>query len=88
MTTDNLRKRHLNKPEDCIFRSDKESIHHVLFQYIVASQVWQTISQHFNIDVVGDYIFVAKFWIANKNMQLLMLFVLQFYGVFGKCEMT
>jgi hypothetical protein len=40
MTRDNQKKRHLNKPEDCIFCAEKEYIDNLFFKCIVAKQIW------------------------------------------------
>ena len=67
MTRDNLLKRHLNKPEDCVFCSELESIDHLFFNCIVAKQIWQTISSIFNVAVGDSFFSVARFWVANKK---------------------
>ena len=71
MTRDNMKKRHLNKPEDCIFCAEKESIYHLFFKCTVASQIWPVISQFFKVDIGYDYLSVAKFWVANKKHAVL-----------------
>ena len=67
MTRDNLKKRNMNKPEDCIFCSENESIDHLFFQCIVANQLWHFISDFFDVHVGNDYFSIAKLWIANKK---------------------
>src|SRR3954470_19418924 len=71
MTRDNLKKRHLNKPEDCVFCSEDESIDHLFFQCLVAKQVWNIISQFFGFAIGNDYLSVAKNWILNKKHAVL-----------------
>jgi hypothetical protein len=40
MTGDNLRRRGIPKPIECSFCKEIESVHHLLFECIVARQVW------------------------------------------------
>src|SRR4051812_38527648 len=57
-----------------IFCSELESIHRLFFDcinYIVAKQIWQTISSFFKIVVGSNYLSVAKFWVANKKHAVL-----------------
>jgi hypothetical protein len=69
MTRDNLKLRNLNKPVECIFCAEEQTVSSspFLFQCIVAKQIWQTISQIFDVEVGNDYLSVAKFWLANKK---------------------
>jgi len=42
MTVDNLAERGIHKPLDCKFCSEKESIHHLFFECIIARQLGHT----------------------------------------------
>jgi hypothetical protein len=68
MTRDNLEKRNLDKPEDCVFCCELESINHLFFYCIVARQIWPIISECFRINVGHSYESTARFWVSNKNM--------------------
>jgi hypothetical protein len=70
MTRDNLKKRHLNKPEDCLFCSEQESIQHLFFDCVVASNTWSLIAEFFHIRIGSNYESAARFWVSNKKNQL------------------
>lgn len=67
MTRDNLKKRNMDKPENCMFCSHNESVHRPLFDCIVAKQIWQEISLFFGVDVGHDFTSTAKYWLANSR---------------------
>jgi mannosylglycoprotein endo-beta-mannosidase len=67
MTRDNMLKRNLGKPTDCIFCSEEESVDHLFFSCIVATKIWELVSEFFGISIGLDYLSVARFWIANKK---------------------
>ena len=66
MTRDNLKKRHMNKPEDCVFCSEPETINHLFFDCIVAKNVWCRISSFFGKNLGSDLASITHYWIANK----------------------
>ena len=53
MTRDNLKKGNMHKPEDWIFCSENEFVHHIFFYCIVANQIWHEIPPLFKVEV-GD----------------------------------
>jgi hypothetical protein len=61
MTRDNLHKRNLNKPLDCAFCEEYESIKHLFFVCVVANKIWETVSDFFSLPLGSDYISVARF---------------------------
>ena len=67
MTRDNLKRRHLNKPEDCAFCSQLENVHHLLFDFVVASNTWELLSGFYGFQIGKDYESVARFWVSNKK---------------------
>jgi hypothetical protein len=67
MTRDNLQKRNLNKPLDCVFCKEHETIHHLFFDCVVAMNVWEKVSDFFGLPFVSDYLLVARFWLANTK---------------------
>ena len=87
MNKDKLNVRNLNKSEDCIFYSEKESMHHLFFKCILAKQLWHFTSTLFKVHIVDDYFSVARFYIASKNMQCLIMFVLLLFGVSRNLDM-
>src|SRR4051812_28952163 len=67
MTRDNLRKRHIIKPLDCVYCCEAESVHHLFFDCIVAKNIWKVIGSCFNI-LIGDcFELVAEFWLSEKK---------------------
>jgi len=66
MTVDNLAERGIHKPLDCKFCSEKESVHHLFFDCIVARQLWACLSD-FNGSVINSYFDMASKWIAPKK---------------------
>lgn len=71
MTRDNLRKRHIIKPHDCVFCPDEDSISHLFFSCVVAKNLWAFISVYFKIPMGHDYELVARFWISNNKNSVL-----------------
>lgn len=67
MTRDNLKKRHIKKPEGCAYCSEKESIHHLFFECVVSQALWNTVAQYFDKPLGQSYESIASFCIANKN---------------------
>uniref|UniRef100_A0A453CP96 Reverse transcriptase zinc-binding domain-containing protein n=1 Tax=Aegilops tauschii subsp. strangulata TaxID=200361 RepID=A0A453CP96_AEGTS len=67
MTRDNLRKRHIIKPLDCVFCSEHETKSHLFFECVVAKNVWPFIADHFKIQIGTDFESVARFWVSNKK---------------------
>lgn len=67
MTRDNLKMRHIKKPESCVFCSEKETIHHLFFDCVVAQSICQDTSQYFDRQIGSSYEYVARFWVANKT---------------------
>jgi tRNA A37 threonylcarbamoyladenosine dehydratase len=44
MIRDNLKKRNMNKPVECVFSSELEYVHHLLLDCIVSRIIWNEIS--------------------------------------------
>jgi hypothetical protein len=65
-TVDNLNKKVLNKPVQCCFCSEDESISHLFFECVVAKTIWKMMSEILGFEVGGDYLSVASKWI-HKN---------------------
>ena len=70
MTCDNLRTRGIAKPLECVFCKEIESVHHLLFDCLVARLVWAEVKLVFNIDATG-YESVAKLWLCAKKCKQL-----------------
>ena len=67
MTRDNLRKRHIIQPLDCVFCSEQETNTHLFFECIVAKNIWLFAADHFQVRIGIGYESVARFWVSNKK---------------------
>ena len=94
MTCDNLRKRGIVKPLECVFCKEIESVRHLLFECVVARLVWAEVNTVFNISVVG-FESVAKYWLCAKKCKQLNvvssavlwgLWNFRNYVVFNRCS--
>jgi hypothetical protein len=68
LTRDNLAKRRKVEDENCLFCLERESIHHLFFDCVVAKQCWTIISEIVGCQVGGDMVEVGKFWLSNKKI--------------------
>jgi hypothetical protein len=73
MTRDNLKKRHVNKPGDCVFCSDLESIHHLLFDCVTARSTWNILAKFLDHPIGSSYESVARLGLKQKE------FCIKFY---------
>lgn len=71
LTRDNLAKRKKVEDESCLFCSEKESIHHIFFECVVARQLWVIISEILGCNIGSDIVDVGKYWLSNKKFFLL-----------------
>ena len=67
MTRDNLRKRHIIKPLDCVFCSEQETNTHLFFECIVARLVWREVEVLFGISIT-NFESIARWWICEKKL--------------------
>jgi hypothetical protein len=67
LTRDNLAKRRKVEDECCLFCSEKETIHHVFFECVVAKQCWNIMSDILGSRVGDNMCDVGKFWLSNKK---------------------
>ena len=68
MTRDNFKKRNLQKPEECVFCSYKESVFHLFFECVVAKEIWATASEIIGRPLGGNLESIASLWIAGKSL--------------------
>ena len=71
MTKDNLAKRGIEKPPDCVYCTDKETMDQLYFGCVVAKQIWRRVSILLSIDLGSDYLSISRFWPANKKHTVL-----------------
>ena len=67
MTADNLSRRGVSKPQECQFCLEHESIHHLLFDCVVAKYVW-TLYNFFSGVHIGNYFDLASKWLCEKKI--------------------
>jgi hypothetical protein len=63
---DDLNKKGLDKPVQCSFCNEEETINHLFFECIVARTIWSMMCEMPGCDVGGDDLSVASKWI-HKN---------------------
>jgi hypothetical protein len=66
MTTDNLRKRGIPKPLECMMCKELESVKHLFFECLVARIVWDDVFKVFDV-LVTDFESIAAKWLCNKK---------------------
>lgn len=71
MTRDNLNKRNMKKPEECVFCLCKESVQHLFFECIVAKNIWNTLNLFFGRNLGSDFISIASLWVAGKKLDVI-----------------
>jgi hypothetical protein len=67
LTRDNLAKRKKVEDENCLYCLEKESVHHVFFDCVVAKQCWCIISDILGYSVGENMLDIGKFWLSNKR---------------------
>lgn len=67
MTRDNLRKRHIIKPLDCVYCTEDESVTHLFFDCVVAKNLWPLVKDYFKLPVGGSFESIARYWVSNKK---------------------
>ena len=67
MTRDNLLKRKMHKPTDCVFCKELEPIDHLFFECIIAKEIWYYVSIFFGFNIGSNFLSLATFWISNKK---------------------
>jgi hypothetical protein len=66
-TVDNLNRKGMHKPEECVFCSEKESIGHLFFECAVATTVWDYVCEFLGVEIGSDFISVASRWISKQK---------------------
>jgi hypothetical protein len=66
-TVDNLRKRGINKPDQCSLCNEKESIMHLFFECVVAKVIWGYVGEFLGVDIGKDYLLIATKWLQEKR---------------------
>jgi hypothetical protein len=66
-TIDNLNRKGMHKPEECMFCKENESIAHLFFECVVAKATWAYVYEFLGIDICADFISVATRWISKQK---------------------
>ena len=67
MIKDNLLRRGIEEPKECMFCSEEESISHLFFDCVVAKLIWKQVAIFFDVNIGTSYISVAQYWPANSK---------------------
>jgi hypothetical protein len=67
LTRDNLGKRRRVDEQTCLFCSEEETTHHLLFECVVAKQTWNVISDVMGFHIGEDFESIARCWLCNKR---------------------
>lgn len=67
LTRDNLHKRREVSDLTCLFCSEIESVHHLLFECCVATRTWEIILDLVGVNIGLNCESVAKLWLANQQ---------------------
>ena len=86
MTKDNLSKRGIENPPECVFCSEQETFTHLFFDCVVAKNMWQHICNFFVISLGDDFLSFARYWPASKNHAAINSVCACAYGVYGRLE--
>jgi hypothetical protein len=66
LTRDNLRKRAIPKPLECILCKEIESVSHLFFECLISKLLWQEVQKIFNIEIT-DFLSSASKWLCSKR---------------------
>ena len=69
LTRDNLAKRRHVEDKTCVFCSEPESIQHLLFDCIVASNIWAVVAEALDITPPVSFISFTSFWKKKKQCE-------------------
>jgi hypothetical protein len=64
-TVDNLNRKGMTKPVQCVFCEENESINHLFFECVVAREVWKYVSEYLGYKIGGDYL--STKWLSKKK---------------------
>jgi hypothetical protein len=57
----------MNKPVQCRFCGEEESIDHLFFSCVVARNIWDDVSEFLGLNVGTDYISIAAKWLSKEK---------------------
>jgi hypothetical protein len=67
LTRDNLEKRQHLDGYSCLFCTEKEFIHHLFFDCVMARRISELVSQAIGVQTGLDFESIAKLWLCNKR---------------------
>lgn len=68
MTRDNMQKRNMGKPVECVFCLEHESVQHLFFDCLITKLVWEEISSFFSKQLGISVELMTSCWVAGKKM--------------------
>jgi hypothetical protein len=66
MTRNNLRARGIPKPMECEMCAEFETMHHLMFDCVVARALWDLFEEVFDVHV-SNFESIATKWLCNKK---------------------
>jgi len=67
LTRDNLGKRRKVEDATCMFCCEIESVQHLFFDCVLATQLWKILSTVLNVNLGGSLDVIGKYWLSNKK---------------------
>jgi hypothetical protein len=80
LTRDNLDKRRKVEDLSCLFCMEIESVHHLLFECVIARQPWEAVSEIIGFEVGSCYEFVDNCWLRNKRFRIINILTSAVWG--------
>jgi hypothetical protein len=80
LTRDNLDKRRKVEDLSCLFYMEIESVHHLLFECVVARQPWEAVSEIIGFEVGSCYEFIDNCWLRNKRFRIINILTSAVWG--------
>lgn len=71
LTRDNLAKRRHVEDKTYVFCNEPETIQHLFFDCIVATQVWELVAESFSINIPDSFAMLSSFWKKRKHCEAL-----------------
>jgi hypothetical protein len=65
---DNLNKKGINKPVQCCFCSEAESVFLLFFNCTIAKSVWDMVGEFIGKGIGADYVLVASKWLQKEKL--------------------
>jgi hypothetical protein len=87
LTRDNLSKRRTVDDDSCLFCNEHESAKHLFFECVVATSLWDVISDIFKLSIGKSFESVARWWLSDNKIQCLIFLLRLLCGPYGQFVM-